>query len=77
MSNLFDPPKFAIGSLIGADPNAYALMAHFRTCARKSGWSKEDTDKVVNKSMDGEYYHLVTTLDAHLTEEPDSEGGEE
>lgn len=77
MYNLFDPPKFAIGSLVGCDGNAFNLMAHFKTCARKSGWSAEDASKVINHAMEGDRNHLIVTLDAHLTEDPDSEGGEE
>lgn len=77
MYNLFDPPKFAVGSTIGVDSSAFVLMAHFRLCARKSGWSKEDQQKVIGKAMGGDYNELVVVLSSHLTEDPDSEGGEE
>lgn len=67
MENLFNPPKFAEGTLLGCDGNAFALMAHFRKCARKSDWSKQDIDKVINVAMAGDYNNLICVLDAHLT----------
>lgn len=49
-------------TLVGVDGNAFALMAHFRQCARRAGWTREDIDSVLNEAMSDDYNHLVETL---------------
>lgn len=64
--NLFNPPKYVKGSLVGVDGNAFALMGYFKINAVKQGWTKEDIDLVLTKAKSGDYDNLIVTLDAHL-----------
>lgn len=64
--NLFNPPKYVKGSLVGVDGNAFALMGYFKINAVKQGWAKEDIDLVLTKAKSGDYDNLIVTLDAHL-----------
>lgn len=66
MSNLFNPPKYVFGSLSGVDGNAFALMAHFTQCARKSGWGRDEIEKVIKAAQSGNYDNLITVLDSHM-----------
>jgi hypothetical protein len=52
-------------SLVGQDGNAFALLGVFRRQARKEGWTKEEMDTVLNEAMNGDYDHLLATLDNH------------
>lgn len=69
MKNLFTPEKFVKASLVGIDGNAFALMGHFSSCARRQGWSKEEIKKVTDAAMSGDYNNLIVTLMAHMTED--------
>ena len=64
--NLFNPPKYVKGSLVGVDGNAFSLMGYFKRNATRQGWSKEDIDLVLTKAKSGDYDNLIVTLDAHL-----------
>lgn len=64
--NLFNPPKYVKGSLVGVDGNAFALMGYFKINAQRQGWTKEDIDLVLTKAKSGDYDNLIVTLDAHL-----------
>lgn len=67
MANLFTPNKFAHGTLADIDGNAFALLAHFSRCARRSGWTQADIDTVLNKARESDYDSLVGCLSAHLS----------
>ena len=67
--NLFNPPKFVKGSLVGLDGNAFALMGHFKRLAVRQGWTTEEWQTVTNKCMGGDYDTLIQTLMAHMEEE--------
>ena len=68
--NLFCPEKYVQGSLIGVDGNAFALIGHFRTRAKKAKWSAEEIDRVVATARSGSYEKLTSTLMAHMSEDP-------
>jgi len=51
--------------LVGQDGNAFFLMGHFKNCAKKSGWTKEEIDEVMEEAMSGDYNHLVCVLSNH------------
>ena len=67
--NLFNPPKFVNGSLVGLDGNAFVLMGHFKRLAVRQGWTTEEWQTVTNKCMEGDYDTLIQTLMAHMEEE--------
>lgn len=69
--NLFEPNKFARGTLVGCNGNALSLISHFSQCARDSGWSSDEILKVANKAREADYNHLVACLMAHLATNPD------
>ncbi|NWK51874.1 hypothetical protein HYG89_04750 [Acinetobacter sp. SwsAc5] len=69
--NLFEPNKFAQGTLVGCNGNAVSLISHFSQCARDSGWSSDEILKVANKAREADYNHLVACLMAHLSTNPD------
>lgn len=66
MKNAFTPPKTCSGTLEGANGNAFALISHFRRCAKESGWTPDEIQKVRQEAMKGDYDHLVSTLLIHL-----------
>lgn len=49
-------------TLVGVDGNAYAIMGHFQKNARRSGWSKEEIDFVLDRAKEGRYDHLVGVI---------------
>lgn len=51
--------------LVGLDGNAFSLMGAFKAAARKAKWTDEETSKVINEAMAGDYDHLLVTLQAH------------
>ena len=51
--------------LVGVNGNAFALMGHFQSCAKKEGWTKEEIEKVLESAMADDYDHLVFTLAEH------------
>ena len=60
-------------TLVGLDGNAFSLMGAFRKQARSEGWSEAEVDEVLQEAMNGDYSHLVTTLDEHCNEIEDDE----
>jgi hypothetical protein len=58
--------KLVIGSLVGVNGNAFALMGHFRKLAMKQGWTKAEINKVLTEAMSGDYNHLLQTLDSNM-----------
>tara|TARA_R110000764_G_scaffold90587_8_gene172876 strand:- start:1632 stop:1853 length:222 start_codon:yes stop_codon:yes gene_type:complete len=60
---LEDLPKVKL-DLTSVDGNAFSLMGVFRQTARRkgSGWSKDQSKKVIDECMEGDYDHLVQTL---------------
>lgn len=64
MAKLVD--KTVKGTLVGCDSNAFAIMGYFRQQARKSGWTKKETDLVLNDAMAGDYNYLVATIASYF-----------
>lgn len=71
MENLFTPPKFAKGTLIGVDSNAFGIMGYFQRVAKRSGWSDKEIDIVIEKATESDYYDLIATINTHLKEDLD------
>ena len=67
--NLFEPPKYAKGDLVGVSSHAVAIMNYFRTQARRSGWDQEDIDKVIDKCKKSSYWVMIGIIDDHLKAE--------
>lgn len=70
--NLFSPNKFARGTLVGVDGNAFTLLGHFSLCAKNSGWTTNEIELVTNTARESSYDHLVSCLVAHLTTNTDN-----
>ena len=52
-------------------------MGHWKTAARKAGWSKENIDIVLEECTAGNYDHLVATLLEVSASEPDEDEDED
>ncbi len=52
--------------LEGIDGNAFSIMGSFKREAKKSGWTKEEIDEVLNEATSGDYNHLLTTIMEHI-----------
>lgn len=52
-------------NLIGIDGNAFSIMGAFRSQAKKEKWSNSEIEAVLNKAMDGDYNHLLYTIQSH------------
>lgn len=73
VANLFNPPKKVICSFVGVDGNAFAIMAHFKACAKKQGWTEEEAKRVTNEATSSDYNHLIYTFLEHTKEPEDAE----
>ncbi len=60
-------------TLVGLNGNAFALMGAFQERAKEEGWTKEEIDKVLNAAMEGNYEHLIRTLDDHCEKTDDED----
>ncbi len=47
------------------DGNAFAVLGDFQASAKKEGWTKEEISKVQDEAMNGDYNHLLATIQAH------------
>ena len=61
--------KMVPTSLVGVDSNAFSIMGHFQKEARKSGWTKQEIDLIINEATSGGYDHLVTTIVSYCEED--------
>ena len=48
--------------LVGEDGNAFFIMGRATKAARKAGWTKEQTDAIMNEAMSDDYNHLLRTM---------------
>lgn len=55
-------------NLYGPQGNAFAVMGFWQAAAWDSGWTKEETDKVLNEGMTGNYAYLIQTINEWLVE---------
>ena len=53
------PDKTPTVKLAGEDGNAFAIMGKVSGALRKAGADKEYVDEYLNKSMSGDYDHLL------------------
>jgi hypothetical protein len=61
--NAMELPKKKVSlDLTEVDGNAFALLAAFRSQARREGWSAEETQAVSDEARKADYDHLVFTL---------------
>ena len=58
-----DKPKL---KLVGADGNAFSLLALARRAAREADWSLAKWEEVRTEAMSGDYDHLLQTLTTHF-----------
>ena len=56
-------------SLAGVNGNAYAIMGAFRKQARKENWTEQEIEAVISEAQNGDYIHLLGTIQNHCTEE--------
>lgn len=52
-------------NLVGTDGNAFSIMGAFSAAAKKAKWSDEETNTVLNEAMEGDYNHLLATIQEH------------
>jgi hypothetical protein len=48
--------------LVGIDGNAFSIMGAFRSAAIKQGWTQDEISALLEKAMEGDYYHLLKTI---------------
>lgn len=53
------PDQIPTVKLAGEDGNAFAIMGNVTKALRKAGADKEYIDEYLNKSMSGDYDHLL------------------
>jgi hypothetical protein len=58
--------KEIIIDLTGPSGNAFALMGQAQTFAIQLGYSKEDTNALINDMMSGDYENLLQVFDKHF-----------
>jgi hypothetical protein len=58
--------KEIIIDLTGPSGNAFVLMGQARDFARQLGYSKEDTNALINDMMSGDYENLIQVFDKHF-----------
>lgn len=67
--NLFQPPKFVLGTLTGADGNIYGVIGRFADLARVSGWQTAEIEQVRQHTLQSQSYHdALAVLSAHVAE---------
>lgn len=67
--NLFNPPKKVKLNLVGVNGNAFVIMGVFQRQARREEWHQYDIELVLNEAMNGDYQHLLATIQAHCETE--------
>ena len=57
--DVLDNPK-------GQNGNAIALLQVFRKQAKREGWTKDEIQEVTDEAKDGDYDHLIRTLQSYI-----------
>lgn len=52
-------------NLEGHDGNSFEIIGSFRRQAKKAGWTDSEIKEVTNKAMEGDYHHLLNTIQEH------------
>lgn len=60
--------------LVGLDGNDFAILGAFQKQTKKEGWAKDEISKVVNKAMEGDYNHLLSTIMTHCDDDYITDG---
>ncbi len=53
-------------SLVGVDGNAYALMGYTQRAMQESGFTKADTNAMIEDATSGNYNHLICVCDSWI-----------
>ena len=61
--------------LIGLDGNAFSILGEFNAQARRQGWTTEEINAVIKEATNGDYYHLMSTINDNV-QEPEMEWDE-
>lgn len=51
--------------LIGINGNAFMIMGVFQRQAKREGWTQEEIDTVLTEAKNGDYNHLLATIENH------------
>lgn len=52
-------------NLVGVNGNAFMIMGVFRKQAKKEGWTPEEIEDVMAEAKNGDYNHLLATIENH------------
>lgn len=52
--------------VIGIDGNAVAIMARYKTWARRSGVQEKTIQSVLKEAMSGDYEHLLAVISSNI-----------
>ena len=52
--------------LTGPQGNAFFMIGQARSCAKQLGYSKEDTEQLLDDMQSSDYDHLIETFDKHF-----------
>ena len=55
-------------NLDGPDGNAYVLMGATARCARDLGYASDETDVILRRMMNGNYFNLVKVFEEYFGE---------
>ena len=53
-------------NLDGPDGNAYVLMGMTARCARDIGYASDETDLILRRMMNGDYFNLVKVFEEYF-----------
>jgi hypothetical protein len=62
--------KPIVGTLVGVQGSAFALIGHFQKLARQQGADPAELAVVIRRATASDYETLVSVLDSHLIEPP-------
>jgi len=60
-------------NLIGVNGNAFMIMGVFRKQAKRDGWTQEEIDLVLTEAKNGDYNHLLATIENHCEPKDENE----
>lgn len=53
-------------SLVGVDGNAYSIMGYTMDAMKKTGFTKEEIDQMLEQAKSGDYYNLIAVCDDYI-----------
>jgi len=60
-------------NLVGVNGNAFMIMGVFRRQAKDEGWTQEEIDMVLTEAKNGDYNHLLATIENHCEPKDENE----